>query len=303
MSDDTLTTRSDEPVLEDTAAQESEEPIAPSSSETADAGGDEGGGVGMLGPLEIPSMGRILVGLGGGAMVLSTLLSWIKAGPDSFPNVAGVGTSAYGVGLVVFLVGLSLLLRSKSVAATLGMALGAFAVTLISIVLIGTDSRLLGFGSWLGLAGTAVAVLGALQLAFESSDRPNLDLHPMPAALGAVLVIVASFWLDWVGDAFIGEGSNPVNGLDSDVLFGFPVLILGGIALVFLVELISVPRMVIEGRRQALLMIAQAAGIGIVVIAGSNVLTNTVLGYEFFGSAPIVALVGGIMLVRSIKEA
>lgn len=49
--------------------------------------------------------------------------------------------------------------------------------------------------------------------------------------------------------------------------------------------------------------ICRAAGIGIVVIAGSNVLAKTVLGYEFFGSAPIVALVGGIMLTRSIKEA
>lgn len=252
----------------------------------------------MLGPLEIPSTSRLLVGLGGAVMALSTLLSWLKAGQDSFPNNAGVGLSTFGVGLVVFLVGLSLLLRSKSVAATLGMALGAFAITLIFIVLIGTDSQILGFGAWLGLAGSAVAVLGALQLAIESKDRPDLEFHPMPAALGAVLAVVASFWLDWVG----GPVGDSIGGLDSDVLFGLPILILAGIALVFAVELISVPQMVMEGRRQALLMVSQSAGIAIVVIAGSNVLAMA-FGNDAFGSGPLVALVGGIMLTRSIKEA
>ena len=298
MTDDAFTTRSDEPMSEDTAAQEPEVPIAPSPPEAADAGGDDGGGTGMLGPLEIPSTSRLLVGLGGGVMALSTLLSWLKAGQDSFPNNAGVGLSTFGVGLVVFLVGLSLLLRSKSVAATLGMALGAFAITLIFIVLIGTDSQILGFGAWLGLAGSAVAVLGALQLAIESKDRPDLEFHPLPAALGATLAVVASFWLDWVG----GSVSGSVGGLDSDVLFGLPILILAGIALVFAVELISVPQMVMEGRRQALLMVSQAAGIAVVVIAGSNVLAMA-FGNDAFGSGPLVALVGGIMLTRSIKEA
>ena len=299
MTDDVFTTRSHEPASQDTAAQEPEDPIAPSSPETADEGGDDGGGAGMLGPIELPSTGRLLVGLGGAVLALSTLLSWVEAGPDSFPNIAGVGTSAYGVGLAVFLVGLSLLLRSKSVAATLGMALGAFALTLISIILIGADNDLFGIGAWVGLAGAAVAILGALQLGFESDERPDLEFHPLPAALGAVLAVIASFWLDWVA----GTASGTVGGLDFDVLFGFPILILAGIALVFAVELISVPQMVMEGRRQALLMIAQAAGVGIVVIAGSNVLATMVLGYDSFGSGPIVALVGGIMLTRSIKEA
>ena len=295
MNDDVPTTESDEPMSEDSAAEEPEEPMAVSAPEAPDDGGDDGGITGMLGSIEIPSTGRLLVGAGGAVMALSTLLSWLKVGQDSFPNIPGVGASTFGVGLAVFLVGLSLLLRCKSVAATLGMALGAFAITLIFIVLIGTDSGALGFGAWLGLAGAAVAVLGALQLAYESSDRPTLEFRPMPAALGAALAVVASFWLRWI------EG--PLNGLDSDVLFGLPILILGGIALVLTVELMSVPRMVLEGRRQALLMIAQAAGVAITVIAGSNVLASTVLGNNAFGSAPLVALVGGIMITRSIREA
>lgn len=309
MSDDVFTTRSDEPSSEDTAAQEPEEPIAPSSPEAADAGGDDGGGNGMLGPIELPSTGRLLVGLGGAVMALSTLFSWVEIGADSFPNIAAVGDSTIGIGLTVFLVGLSLLLRHKSMAATLGLALGAFGATLTLIMVIGTDNPVLGFGAWLGLVAAAVAVLGALLLAYESNERPTMDFHPMAAALGAALAIAATILLDWaLAATYFLRGGNPrigevVNGLDSDILFGLPVLILGGIALVVIVELISVPRMVLEGRRQILLMITQTAGFAIVVIAGSNVLGSALLGFRSFGSGPLVALVGGILLTRSIEDA
>ncbi len=262
--------------------------------------GADGGGSGMLGPLEIPSTGRMLVGIGGAAMVLSALFSWIEIGSDSFPNVTGIGSSTIGVGLTVFLVGLSLLVRAKSVAASLGMSLGAFAINLIFILLVGTDAPLLGFGAWLGLAGCSVAVLGALISAYEQEEAPTLDIRPGAGALGAVLAVVASFWLDWTNADY---GVAPLSGVDTDLKFGIPVLILGGIALVLIVDLLTVPRMVLEGRRQWLMAICQTAGIAIVVIAGSNVLAMTVFGYESFGSAPIVALVGGIMLTRSIKIA
>ena len=307
MNDDAFTTESDQPMSEDTAAEEPEEPMAQGSPEAADEDGGNGGGTGMLGPIEIPSTGRLLLVIGGAVMALSTLFSWGKVGVDSFPNWAGVGHTTSGVGLAVFLVGLSLLLRAKSVGTTLGLALGAFGAILVFIVSVGTDSDILGFGAWLGLASAAVAVVGALVLAFESDDRPTMEVNPMVAALGAVLAIVASFWLDWLVSTPYVRDPNlvrpPLNGLDSEVLFGFPTLIAGGIALVLLVELISVPRMVMEGRRQALLLICQAAGIIITVVAGANVLGMTILGYYIFGSGPLVALVGGIMLTRSIKDA
>ena len=285
---------------EDTAAEEPEEPIAPISPEVADEGGDDGGGTGMLGPIEVPSMGRMLVGLGGAAMVLSTLFSWIEIGPDSFPNVTGIGSSTIGVGLAAFLVGLSLLVRAKSVAATLGMSLGAFAITLIFILIVGTDAPLLGLGAWIGLAGCSVAVLGSLISAYEQEDAPTLEIHPVAGALGAALAVVASFWLDWTSGEY---DINPISGVDTDLKFGIPVLILGGIALVLIVDLLTVPRMVLEGRRQWLMTICRTAGIAIVVIAGSNVLAMAVYSYEYFGSAPIVAMVGGIMLTRSISKA
>ena len=65
---------------------------------------------GMLGDIEIPSTGRMLVGLGGAVMALSTLFSWGELGADSFPNIAGVGTS--GSGPLVALVGGIMLTRS-----------------------------------------------------------------------------------------------------------------------------------------------------------------------------------------------
>lgn len=307
MNDDASTTESGQSMSEEAGAEEPEQPIADSAHAAADEGGDDEGGNGMLGPIELPSTSRLLVGLGGAVMALSALFSWVKWGSDSFPNIAGVGLSTIGVGLAVFLVGLSLLLRPKSMGVTMGMALGAFAITLIFIVL--NDSGELGIGAWLGLAGTAVAVLGTLQQVFESNDRPTLDLNHMPAALGAALAVVASFWLDWVLDSsrFIGGGSDwslgPLSGIDLDVLFGFPILILAGIALVLVVELISVPSMALEGRRQALLLTCRTAGVTITVIAGSNVLGMMMLGLFTFGSGPLVALVGGVMITRSIKEA
>ena len=300
MSDDASTTEADQPMSEDTATEEPEQPIADSAHAAADEGGDDGDGNGMLGPIEIPSAGRMLVGIGGAAMVLATLFSWIESGPDSFPNVSGIGTSTFGVGLTVFLVGLALLVRAKSAAATLGMSLGAFAINLIFILIVGADAPSLGFGAWLGLAGCSVAVLGSLVSAYEQEEAPTLDVHPMAGALGAVLAVVASFWLDWTRSNY---DIAPFSGVDTELKFGIPVLILGGIALVLLVDLLTVPRMVMEGRRQVLLMICQTAGIGIVVIAGSNVLAKMVLGHDYFGSAPIVALVGGIMLTRSIRQA
>ena len=293
MNDEISTTDSEEALSGGAAAGEPGEPRSEGSPELAVAGGGEGGGTRMLGAFEIPWKGRMLVRFGGAGMALSTLLSWLETGQDSFPNVSGIGVSTFGVGLMVFLVGLSLLLRCKSVAATLGMTLGAFAITLIYIVLISVDTSLLGFGAWLGLAGSAVAVLGALQMVFESEERPTMEIQPMPTALGAILAVVASFWLDWV--------DGPLNGLSSDVLFGMPVLIVAGIALVLIVKLMAVPHKAIEVQRQLLLLISQSAGYVILVIAGSNVL-GLVLGNSAFGSGPLVALVGGVIMTRSISQ-
>ncbi len=303
MNDDVSTTASDEPTTEDAPAEALE--VEAVSESTDDGGGETN--TGMRISFEVPSAGRLLVGLGGAIMALSTLFSWWELGNDSFPNIAGVGQSTLGVGLAVLLVGLVLLLKPKSVGATLGLTLGGFAITLIYIFLVGPRHDYLGRGAWIGLAGTVLAVLGALFQALESRERPTLDCRPGPAALGAVLAVVASFWLDWMLEPPLPWGrvdtTGPLNGLDMDVLFGLPILILGAVALVCVAELVSIPGRQEGAGRSVLLGLSQAAGIAITVIAGSNVLGMVMMGRFGFGSAPLVALVGGVMLIRSIREA
>lgn len=307
MSDDVFTTRSDEPASQDTAAEEPEEPMVEDSPEVADEGGDDGGGTGMLGPLEIPSTGRLFVVVGGAAMALSTLLSWLEVGNDSFPNIAGVGVSTFGVGTIVFLAGLTLVMRHPTSGVTMGIALGALGSTLVYITIVGLDNGLAA-GVWVGLAGSAIAVLGALIQVFEEEDRQQLQLRRSAAALGAALAVVASFWLDWVlnSSALIANrstGEEAFNGLHSDVVFGFPILILGGIVLVLLAELTTMQNPFAKDRQQWIYLMIQMAGVAIAVTAGSNVVGLMMLGVFAFGSGPLVALVGGIMITRSIKEA
>ena len=122
------------------------------------------------------------------------------------------------------------------------------------------------------------------------------------------MAVVASFWLDWVlnSSALIADrrtGEEAFNGLHSDVLFGFPILILGGIVLVLLTELTSLQTSLAKGRQQWIYLIIQMAGVAIAVTAGSNVVGLMMLGVFAFGSGPLVALVGGVMITRSIKEA
>ncbi len=264
--------------------------------------------VGMLGSLEIPSTNRLLVRLSGLVMAVSTLFSWLVGGPDSYPNIAGVGQSTFGVGLAVFLVGLLFLLKRMSVGVTLGAALGALGITLIFVSLMRPNDIQFGVGVWIGMGASAAAVLGALMLAFESDDDPILEAQPMPLALGAALAVVASFWLDWSSFAYFSPyigftDSGPRNGLEGDLLFGYPILIAGVIALVVAVELMTNPSQIPERRHQILLLAARVAGVIAIVTAGSNVLAMSVLGYSaVFSSGPLVALAGGVIVTRSIRH-
>ena len=307
MNDDVSTTESGQPMPEDSTAQEPGEPIADNPAEAADAGSEDGGGTGMFGSFKVSSKGRKLVSVGGAVMALSTLLSWLEVGNDSLPNIAGVGVSTFGVGSIVFLAGLALVLRRLPVGVTMGIALGALGSTLVYISLVGRDNGLAA-GAWVGLAGSAIAVLGALVLVFKEDDRPPLQLHRSLAALGAALAVVSSFWLDWVlnSSALIsdrGRGDEAFNGLHAEVLFGIPILILGGIVLLILVESTSIQSSMSKIGQQWIALLIQMAGVAIAVIAGSNVVGLMMLGIFAYGSGPLVALVGGIMITRSIKQA
>ena len=237
--------------------------------------------------------GRVVVRVGAAIMVLSSLLSWLKVGGDSLPHVAGIGGTTLGTGLAVFVLGLSLLLRDWSIGVTLGTALGSFSVTVVFLSIVGTSSGQLDAGPWFGLVGTAVAVVGAVLMAVESVDQAKLEVSsPFPAGLGAVLAIVASFLLDWMA------WPGPLNGVDPDVSYGIPVLILASVALLLIVggyfELLTI------GKLGSLII--QVAGISVTVIAGANVLGGMIVGAFVFGSAPLVALAGGILLTGAVRE-
>ena len=247
--------------------------------------------------------GRVVVRVGAAIMVLSSLLSWLKVGGDSLPHVAGIGGTTLGTGLAVFVLGLSLLLRDWSIGVTLGTALGSFSVTVVFLSIVGTSSGQLDAGPWFGLVGTAVAVVGAVLVAVESVDQAKLELSsPFPAGLGAVLAIVASFLLDWMawpGSFTRSNGdTGPLSGVDPDVSYGIPVLILASVALLLIVggyfELLTI------GKLGSLII--QVAGISVTVIAGANVLGGMIVGAFVFGSAPLVALAGGILLTGAVRE-
>lgn len=266
-------------------------PVSGESEDTANGGSEENGGGRML-TLNIAGSDRILVGVGGAAMAVSALLSWVESGWDATPNISGIGASTGGAGLIVFLLGLSLLMRSKPAVKTLGAALGGFSVTLIFIVRTGTDNSGLALGAWIGLIGAAVAVLGAALLALDSDNRPASSVNVIPAALGGALAVVSSFWLNWSL-----TGYEPLDGLDGDVVSGLPILILGvaALALVLIMTLVS-------GIGQLPAMACQAGGIIILVLAATSVIGPVMVGGAI-ASGPLVALVGGAMLVRSVSPA
>ena len=257
--------------------------------------------------------GRLVVKAGGAIMVLSSLLSWLKDGSDGFPHVSGVGATTFGTGLAVFVLGLSLLLRDWPIGVTLGKALGSFSITVVFLSIVGPSSGQLDAGAWFGLVGTAVAVVGAVLVAVESFDQSKLELaSPFPAGLGAVLAIVASFWLDWVSwpvwNFYLGAGSvtdglggiGPFNGLDPDVSFGIPVLIFAAVALVLIADTFWE---FLPGGKRLFSLVIQTAGIAVTVIAGANVLGMVIIGWSVFGSAPLVALAGGILMTSAVREA
>ena len=69
-----------------------------------------------------------------------------------------------------------------------------------------------------------------------------------------------------------------------------PLLLIVGVFLEFLTD----------GKLVSLII--QVAGISVTVIAGANVLGGMIGGWFVFGSAPLVALAGGILLTSAVRE-
>ena len=262
--------------------------------------------------LALPPIDRLLILLGACAMVLSGLLSWVEVAPDAFPNFAGVGAGGGGVGLVVMLIGIALLSGRLQIDTANGVALGAFLASLVTVITLVDESSGVGMGAgaWVAMVGSAVALTGVTFGTIDRSARPARSVtHKAVATLGGGLAIVASFWVDWSVFTFGGTvDAGPsvvlrpfvVGGLDGDVATGYPVLILSLLVLLLLLGLLSPTA---SARMQSnMAMHIRVAGIAVVVLAAGDLL-GSVMGSGLTGSGPILALVGGLMITRSVSAA
>ena len=270
----------------------------------SEAGADDSaGGTGMkrLVTLSLPSTDRLLAMIGGAAMVLSALFSWSKwEGLDTFPNLAGAGASSYGAGLMILLLGVSFLLGRPSMGVAIGRSLGAVLIALV-FILRDLDGRLAA-GAWLALIASAVVLVGVLLSMTDSANRGSQRVTCAGAAgLGAVLAVVGSFWLDWNVYGLSGPGDLQ-GGLSGQVIVGIPVLILGAAALVMLLGIAGTTAS--AGAKSAAALVVQVAAVCIGLLAATDVLAALV-GFSAFpmGSGPLVALVGSIIMARSVGAA
>ena len=262
--------------------------------------------------LAVPPIDRLLVLVGAAAMVLAGLLSWVNVAPDAFPNFAGIGAGGGGVGLVVFLAGLALLSGKPRIDTANGVALGAFLASLITVLVLfdELEGTGMGAGAWVAMIGSFLALTGIALATMDPARRPGRQVtHNAIAALGAALAVIASFWMDWVifgGWGFSAVDTGPlgadfvVGGLHSDVATGYPVLILSVLVLLLLLGLLSPTASV--GMQSKMAMHIRTAGIAVVVL-GAGDLVGSVMSPGVVGSGPILALVGGLMIARSVGSA
>lgn len=307
--------------MSDEVVGEQEEPDS-SDGEEAAGETDPPSSTRRLVTVAVPPVDRLLVILGACAMVLSGLLSWIEAAPDAFPNFAGVGAGGGGVGLVVMLIGLALLSGRPQLDTANGVALGAFLASLVTVITLTGDSAVVGMGAgaWVAMVGSLVALTGVTFGMVELNRRPQRQItHKAAGTLGAGLALIASFWLDWVVlnlghfaysavETLEGPSAAPsaiprvlvAGGLDDGVATGYPVLILSVLVLLLLLGLLSAtasPKL-----QASMAMHIRVAGIAIVALAAGDLL-GSLLGFGPTGSGPILALIGGLMITRSVGSA
>lgn len=173
-----------------------------------------------------------------------------------------------------------------------------------------SDGTLMGGGAWVAMIGSFVAFTGIAFAMMDPARRPDRQVtHNVMAALGAGLAIIASFWMDWATSAagmftssageFFAE-DFVVGGLDSDIATGYPVLILGVLVLLLLLGLLSPSNS--AGMQAKMAMHVRVGGIAVVVLAAGD-LAGSLMGPGLTGSGPILALVGGLMITRSVGSA
>ena len=288
--------------------QDSAEESASSDEAVTAAGSDEG--VERLITFAMPPTDRLLVWLGGIAMVLAAMLSWIEVAPEAFPNFAGVGAGGGGTGLIVLLVGLALLVRTMKARTVVALALGSFLASLIAVLnLVGEDDGIgMGAGAWVAMVGAAIALAGSSISMTDAKNRPNLRITVLAApALGAVLAGVASFALDWgvgLSDSFVTGGFDRAGTGGGTFIvgrMGIPILVLAVLGLVSLLG--TATPTASAGANRAFSLVLWIAGVGVGTMAAASVAGSLLTPYVAMGSGPIVALIGGVLMARSVKPA
>lgn len=261
--------------------------------------------------LSLPPIEELLIKVGGAAMVLSGLLSWVISNYDAIPNFAGVGMSTSGNGLVVFLAGLYVLLRPINTGITLGSSVGSFTVALIFIVRVKTagNSDVLGFGVWLALAGAVIVFAGTLALLIEQDKHVDHDVELLAGTSGSILAVVGSTLLAWTYYTTFdfAHVENVRSGLNSEVITGIPVLTLGVLALIC--QLMLIAKVFERGAISYILQkLIHMSGISIVMLAGSR-LAGVIMWNSFSGirgwmlyAGPVCVLIGGLVLISSIRK-
>ena len=295
---------------DDVVSEQEEQTTSEEAPATSGEGAASGGGTARLITFAMPPIDRLLVWLGGVAMVLAALLSWIEVAPDAFPNFAGVGAGGGGTGLIVLLVGLALLLRRLATRTVIGLTLGAFLASLIAVLnLVGEDDGTgMGAGAWVAMIGAAIALAGSCISMTDSEKRSKLQIIQLSIpALGAVLAGVGSFALDWgigLSDSGVSggfDGATTGGGAFIVGRMGIPILVLAVIGLVCLLGTANPTGS--AGTRGVFARVLWIAAVGISVMAAASVAGSLLTPFVAVGSGPIVALVGGILMARSVQPA
>lgn len=262
-----------------------------------------------------------LVRIAGSVMVIAALMSWLEMWPDVRPNAAGVGPTTAGAGLVVLVVGLLLLSGSLRTAAAVGAALGAFTAAVIFIVRAETISDIdssggssfafpdVAVGAWLGVVSSAVALLGAVLNLKRAGTVSPRHLQLLPASTGAILTVLAPVLLTW------GFGLHTrrtlgrsvalhADGLDPDIMTGYAIIILGSSSL--LAVLVVLSTYMRRGTwKQGAVNFLEVASVAIVLLAGMEIAARLIGPLSpvsnVIWSGPIVALAGGIVMIRAMQ--
>ncbi|MDE0579370.1 MAG: hypothetical protein F4124_13225 [Acidimicrobiia bacterium] len=245
-------------------------------------------------------------------MVVAALMSWSEFGLEAVPNFAAAGPSTAGTGVIVLIAGLSLLSPIGGVGTAWGFAVGGFTAVLIFVVRLETTPENLSqstpdlaLGAVVGLIGGVIALLGAMLLSRDSDYRPTQQISLFSAAVGAGLAVVATLLLAWEADVFGLDFRNvkvSLDGLSTELITGYPILVLGSAALLAMV--FALTRGDADGLKQWCIVVCQLAGVAIALLAGIEVAAKLLLGISSglsIFSGPLAALAGGILLARSIR--